>query len=152
IILPSPVHPGIADYLRQLDRVEDIADSASEVVRGTRYWFPVKVEEVAEGKASGKHKSQAGKKRRGGKRSLEESDPLKFQVYGRIRQEPRPKAKYQDIVTRLKGDRQASDDFRKCLFGGLSTIAHLAQNPLNDVPRSSGQVFWHPPQGWRYLR
>jgi hypothetical protein len=45
------------------------------------------------------------KKRKGGRKPLEQSNPLKFQVYQRIQREHKPGEDYADVVTRLKMDK-----------------------------------------------
>jgi hypothetical protein len=69
-----------------------------------------------------------GKARRGGgKRRLEQSNPLKFQIYDRIRQAHEPNADYGNTVDRLKADRQLVEQVSEA---GLKLNTRLVRNAL----------------------
>jgi hypothetical protein len=73
--------------------------------------------------------NQAGsaKKKRGGRRRLETSKPLHFQVYDRILREHRPGEQYADIVKRLKQDRDFEQQVQDA---GLKLNTKLVRSAL----------------------
>jgi hypothetical protein len=58
-----------------------------------------------QGGAAGPGEQTGRRKRKGGRRPLEESNPLKFQVYERIQQVHQPGDEYVDTVRRLRADK-----------------------------------------------
>jgi hypothetical protein len=78
---------------------------------GDTLWRTKRTEVVALLRAACQHrprrsrgKEPQGRKKRIGKRPLEERDPLKFQVYERIQRAHRPGQQYTDTLDSLKGD------------------------------------------------
>jgi hypothetical protein len=65
--------------------------------------------------------------KRGGKRPLGKSAPLKFQVYRRIQQEHRPGTRYRDTVDRLKADKQFAEQVSNA---GLKLDTRLVRKAL----------------------
>jgi hypothetical protein len=61
------------------------------------------------------------RQKRGGRKPLEESNPLKFQVYERIQREHEPGADYADTVDRLKADMDFADQLRDAGLKKLDT-------------------------------
>src|SRR5262249_17483836 len=74
------------------------------------------------------HGRGSGKgKRRGGKRPLEISDPVKVQVYDRIKPEHRKGQAYVDAVARLKGDKDFVEQVERA---GLKLNTTLVKKAL----------------------
>jgi hypothetical protein len=63
----------------------------------------------------------------GGKRRLEVSNPIKFQIYQRIQQVHQPPDTYADTIDRLKADRQFTEQIRDI---GLRLNSTLVKNAL----------------------
>jgi hypothetical protein len=61
------------------------------------------------GRTGGGAAATAKKKKKVGRRRLEMSDPLKYQVYERIQRAHSPGDSYVDIVTRLQGDKDFAE-------------------------------------------
>ena len=57
--------------------------------------------------------ANAKQKKKGGRRPLEESNPLKFQIYQRIQQEHSPGEDYLTTVNRLKNDKDFMEQIRQ---------------------------------------
>jgi hypothetical protein len=72
-------------------------------------------------------KGVAKRNRKGGKRPLEESNPLQFQVYERIQREHQPCDEHIDTVNRLKADRDFAEQVKEA---GLKLDTALVRNAL----------------------
>jgi hypothetical protein len=66
-------------------------------------------------------------KSKGGKQPLEKSNPMKLQVYERIRREHRPGEQHADMVERLKADKDFADQAKAT---GLKLNTNLVRNAL----------------------
>jgi hypothetical protein len=67
--------------------------------------------------AAGRHRAARGEeatgsKPKGGRRPLEQSNAVKFQIYARIRKEHRPGEQYVDAVNRLKADKDFTEQVK----------------------------------------
>jgi hypothetical protein len=67
------------------------------------------------------------RKRRGGKPPLEQTHPLRFQVYQRIEREHQPGDDYKDTVDRLKGNKDFTDQVEAA---GLKLSTKLVRKAL----------------------
>jgi hypothetical protein len=72
-------------------------------------------------------KEKGARKRGGGKPTLERSNPVKLQVYERIRREHQPGNQYADTVTRLKDDKDFADQVKQA---GLKMNSKLVRAAL----------------------
>jgi hypothetical protein len=79
------------------------------------------------GAESGNAKVAGRRKRRDGKPPLEQSNPLKFQVYQRIEREHKPGDDYTATVDRLKGEKDFSDQVKAA---GLKLGTKLVRNAI----------------------
>ncbi len=78
---------------------------------------------------------RGGRRRRGGRPRLEESSPLKFQIYQRIRQEHQPGKQYVETVKRLKADKQFVEQVTEA---GLKLGTRLVRAALTAFARRKG--------------
>jgi hypothetical protein len=99
-------------------------------------WRQKQPAQSRQGKGAGGGRDQAGagpaegtgkKKVKVGKRPLETSNPLKFQVYQRIQQEHQPGNEYLDTVDRLKADKQFAEQVKEA---GLKLDTRLVRAAL----------------------
>jgi hypothetical protein len=74
-------------------------------------WLALLVEEQA-GQPAARQAKEKKKRRGGGKRPLEKSNPVQFQVYERIQQEHRADEEYTATVNRLKGDKDFTEQVK----------------------------------------
>jgi hypothetical protein len=85
--------------------------------------FPIGIEPAETKPAEGTER----KGRRGGKRPLEESDPVRLQVYERIRREHRRGEEYVDAVGRLRANKDFAEQVQAA---GLTLNTHLVRTAL----------------------
>jgi hypothetical protein len=104
-------------------------DETADVMRSTVEELIARlVAPVVEGRDPRAARREPGKRKRtGGRPRLEKSNPLKFHVYERIRQEYQPGEEHVDMVSRLKADK---DFFDQVKTAGLRPNTQLVRTAL----------------------
>jgi hypothetical protein len=69
---------------------------------------------------TGSDQTRVKEKKSGGRRPLEESNPLALQVYQRIQKEHQPGERYADVVSRLKDARDLNEQIKEAGLGKLN--------------------------------
>jgi hypothetical protein len=114
--VPSPPYPGFTKE-----------EATDELVRIANRLEQEDAERYQQALSGGWGKGVGEGKPRGGKRPLEETNPVAFQVYQRIRQEHRPGRRYADTIDRLKTDHQFTEQVKEA---GLKLNSKLVKAAL----------------------
>jgi hypothetical protein len=114
--VPSPPYPGFTKE-----------EATDELVRIANRLEREDAERYQEALSRGSGKPAGERKRRGGRPPLEQSDPLTFQVYQRIKQEHLPGDEYADTIDRLKADHQFTEQVKEA---GLKLNSKLVKAAL----------------------